>query len=38
MPMSRISDVLSALPVGMRCSIFCMEWHSDRTIVVQGQT
>jgi hypothetical protein len=38
MPRSRISDVLSAHPVGLRASICCMDWHSDRTIVVQGQT
>jgi hypothetical protein len=38
MPRSRISDVLSEHPVGLRASIFCMDWHSDRTIVVQGQT
>jgi len=38
MPRSRISDVLSAHPVDLRASIFCIDWHSDRTIVVQGQT
>jgi hypothetical protein len=35
---SRISVALSMHPAGLRASIFCMDWHSDRTIVSQGQT